>query len=104
MPLKYVKKIELGVKDGFIQNLPNLKKLWKEREVLITNSSTLIEEFVPPENRGQAITEVKTHLTTDIIMNSQISIETDIPFDIGSEKQMENYGELWKRQTSCKKN
>lgn len=57
MPLKYTNKIELAIRDGYIQNIPNLKKLWKERDVFISGSSTLVEEFVPPENQGQAITE-----------------------------------------------
>ncbi|XP_034233576.1 probable 39S ribosomal protein L45, mitochondrial isoform X2 [Thrips palmi] len=57
MPMKYTNNVELAIRDGFIQNIPNLKKLWRERDMSITGSSTLAEEFVPPENQGLAITE-----------------------------------------------
>lgn len=58
IPMKYNNDRGQGVKDGVFQNLPNLKKIWRERDIYASCSNSNIEEFVPPENSGTAITEV----------------------------------------------
>ncbi|KAK3919393.1 putative 39S ribosomal protein L45, mitochondrial [Frankliniella fusca] len=57
VPLKYMDNYQRGVRDGYFQNIRNIKKLWREREVFTPCSNVLIDEFVPPENQGRAITE-----------------------------------------------
>lgn len=57
VPLKYMNKYERGVKEGYYQNIRNIKKLWREREIVASASNQVVDEFVPPENLGTAITE-----------------------------------------------
>lgn len=57
VPLKYMKNTELSVRDGILQNIPNFRKMWRERDIYISSTNQLVDKFIPPEDRGGAVTE-----------------------------------------------
>ncbi|KAJ1525972.1 hypothetical protein ONE63_009156 [Megalurothrips usitatus] len=57
IPVKYMKDFGKAMQDGVMQNLPNLAKMWKERDFYVSCSSSIIEAFQAPENQNKAITE-----------------------------------------------
>lgn len=62
MPLEYVNDIGKGMRDGVIQASPNLKRLWKERNLYVSSTNQIVEEYVPDESKESLVPVVSTQM------------------------------------------
>lgn len=101
--MKYNNDRAQGVKDGFFQNLPNLKKIWRERDIYASCSNSNIEEFVPPENSGTAITEVSLECKYIYLFACQYSHGVFLHFKLKElKKKWSNIGSFGKDKVAIR--
>lgn len=50
-PLKYHDNLYKAMVDGVSQNIPSLKRMWKERDFYLSCTNQIVDEYVPEESK-----------------------------------------------------